>query len=143
MLLLRIPHRLAGKQDPVLHLLRHKRKRLSLFSLRSQERRFCSQFLQSYSNWWLFRCNQKKSLGDFIIVDMSSPALHLRSVWVVELKFNERVHHKKGFQLRNSHLGIQKLIQRQLITETSPVHHIHGSGKLLLHSLKDHDLQQC
>ena len=135
MLFLRIPHRFSECRDPIFSLLRNKRKVFPLFSLRSQEIVFCRSILQQNPNWWLFRCNQKKAIGDFLMVDMSSADISLRCVLVVELKYNQSPKIKKGFQLRNSKLGIAQLIKKQIISHDAAVYHIHSSGKNLLHVL--------
>ena len=137
MLFLHLPHRLAGKQDPIHILLRHSPKFIPLFALRSQELRFSRIFLETFTNYWLFRCNQKKYLGDFIIVDMSSPALHLRQAWVVELKFRQSVQLRKGFQLRNSQLAIEQLTGQGIISNQSPISYLHGGGMKLIEYWKE------
>lgn len=135
MLFLRIPHRFAICRDPIFSILRNQRKTLPLFALRSQEIVFCRTILQQNTNWWLFRCNQKKAIGDFLMVNMSSSDISLRSVLVVELKYNQNPKPKKGFQLRNSQLVIAQLIKEQIISFESPVFHIHSGGKKLLFAL--------
>ena len=122
--LLRIPHRLSAKADPISTLLRRKHWLIPIFTLRSQERYFCQKILQKHKNWWIYRCNQKRSMGDFILVDMSSPHHKMRKVWVVELKYGQPFQHKKGFQLRHGDLAIEDLQSRNIISSECRVTYI-------------------
>lgn len=64
--------------------------RFDQFDMRSHERAFVKAVLGRRSNLWLFRTNQRKSCGDFVVVDMSSPRPALRTAYVVELKLGAR-----------------------------------------------------
>ena len=138
MLLVKIPHRLALQKNCVSMLLRRNGGYIPCFELKSQEQEFCSQLLQHHKNWWLYRCNQKKSIGDFVMVDMSAPVKVFRQVWILELKFCHEFQYKKGFQLRNAQLAIQELIAQQLIVPETPVEYVHCAGKILLSRLQEH-----
>ena len=137
MIMIRIPHHFARCQDPIKRILRHSRRQIPLFSLRSQEQRFCSRILTDHSNWWLYRCNQKKSIGDFVMVDMSSPHQHLRRAWILELKLGHSLEEKQGFQLRNRELAVQVLIKENIISHDSSITCVHSSGTQLLSYLRD------
>ena len=62
---------------------------LERFELRSHERGFALTLLQRRSNLWLFRCDQRRFCGDFVVVDMSAPRPVDRRVHLLELKQNE------------------------------------------------------
>lgn len=61
------------------------------FELRRPEQRFALALLRRRTNLWLFRCDQRRFCGDFVVVDMSSPWPDRRRVHVVELKQNEKL----------------------------------------------------
>ena len=137
MIIIRIPHHFARYQDPIKRILRHSRRQIPIFSLRSQELRFCSAVLTEHSNWWVYRCNQKKFIGDFVMVDMSSPHQHLRRAWILELKFGHELEEKQGFQLRNRDLVVRELMKQNIITQETTITCIHSSGTHLLSYLRD------
>ena len=73
---------------------------LEQFEVSGPERRFVRSLLRAKTNLWLFRCNQRRFCGDFIVVDMSSAtALQRRRVYVIELKANEPIKRAGGVQL--------------------------------------------
>lgn len=55
------------------------------------ERQFVKTLLRARPNLRLFRTNQRKASGDFVVVDMSSPDPSKRRVYVLELKAREPV----------------------------------------------------
>jgi len=64
----------------------HGYRLLEQFAMREPEKRFVRALLRARSNLWVFRTNQRKWCGDFVVVDMSSPAVGERRVYVLELK---------------------------------------------------------
>jgi hypothetical protein len=62
------------------------RRLLQLFQLKSHEKQFVLKLLRESTNLWIFRCNQHRFCGDFVLVDMSSGNSASRKVYVVELK---------------------------------------------------------
>ena len=56
------------------------------FRFKNDELRFARQLVRRKSNYWVFRSNQQKFCGDFIVVDMSSPDTERRRVYVLDLK---------------------------------------------------------
>lgn len=133
MLMLPIPHRMAKYRDPLSLILRTTPKTFqSLFALASQEARFCRAMLQTRTNWWVFRCNQKIFAGDFVLLDMSSARPEKRYVMVVELKSNRRLCARKGHQLQHSQQVLDILIEQNLMTENNSIHYYHGCGPEIL-----------
>ena len=66
---------------------RHQLRELhALFAMEEDEREFARVILDQKPNYWVFRANQKKFCGDFIVVDMSCPDASNRKPIVVELK---------------------------------------------------------
>lgn len=60
----------------------------NLFALHEDERAFAFLLLSHQPHYWLFRSNQRRFCGDFIVVDMSSPLKEGRRVFVLDLKQN-------------------------------------------------------
>lgn len=89
---------------------------LERFEVSGPERRFVVALLRAKTNLWLFRCNQRRFCGDFIVVDMSSAtAQQRRRVYVLELKADEPIRRAGGVQLAN---------WREAIAEIATVHGI-------------------
>jgi hypothetical protein len=84
---------------------------LPCFALSGPEQRFARQLLQRKRNIWLFRCNQRRFCGDFIIVDMSAARLKHRSVAILELKSHEKLtlDGGAGIQFRNATAAVEEL----------------------------------
>ena len=61
---------------------------LERFELGGPEQRFTLALLRRRTNLWVFRCDQRRFCGDFIVVDMSDPRPDRRRVYCVELKQN-------------------------------------------------------
>ena len=137
--LVHIPHRFANSKDPIRQVLKKTYTTLPFFVLRSQEARFCRLFLQKYTNWWLFRCNQKSFMGDFVLVDMSVVDINQRRIWLLELKSGQRdecVQEKQGMQMGNSAKVREVLLAKRLISSTSILRHIHSQGDELIHNIR-------
>jgi len=71
------------------------------FRTHPHEQAWAEALLARRSNLWLFRSNQHAFCGDFLVVDMSSPARESRRVWVVELKRGQ------GLNLQGGGAGVQ------------------------------------
>ena len=69
----------------------HGYRLLEQFAMREPEKRFVRVLLRERSNLRLFRTNQRKWCGDFIVVDMSSPEPSKRRIYVLELKAGEQL----------------------------------------------------
>jgi len=59
------------------------------FEFKNDERPFALALLRRKTNVWVYRANQRRFCGDFVVVDMSArPA---RRVWVIDLKMGRAV----------------------------------------------------
>lgn len=56
------------------------------FAFKADEDAFARGLLERCPQRWVYRCNQRASCGDFVVVDMASPWPARRRAWVVELK---------------------------------------------------------
>lgn len=61
-------------------------QRLEVFAVSNPERAFCRRLLFERRNLWLYRCNQRRFCGDFIVVDMSAGVTDHRRAVALELK---------------------------------------------------------
>ena len=59
-----------------------------MFALKQDERLFARELLYHKPHYWIFRGNQRRFCGDFVVVDMSCPVLRKRKVYVIDLKQN-------------------------------------------------------
>jgi hypothetical protein len=107
--------------------------RFDQFDMRSHERAFVKDVLGRRSNLWLFRTNQRRSCGDFIAIDMSSPVRSDRHAFVMELKMGEPLV-LGGARLQCAHHGsaIDELVAREILEATSPVQLLYGDGAAVL-----------
>lgn len=78
------------------------------FRLSRLEQRFAEELFEP-GRLWLWRCHQKRSCGDFAVVDMSSPLPGRRRAWLLELKTGRML--APGLQLRNSQAARRSLIK--------------------------------
>ncbi len=109
MLALRLPFTMADRGRGLPWVVRglalprqRERRVMSAFAMTRPEHRFALELLERKRNLWLYRCNQRRSCGDFAIIDMSV-ALPLRAVTVLELKTG--AHPRPGgggLQVRNA-----------------------------------------
>jgi len=105
------------------------------FLLSAPERQFVRRFLRTYRNWWLYRCNQVCLCGDFIAVDMSSPAPASRRVLVIELKQHQSLTLGGGGasnQFQRADLAVRELVATDVIREQSPVSRVCGDQDVVL-----------
>ena len=56
------------------------------YALKSDEKPFVRELLGRKRNLWVFRCDQRRFAGDFVVVDMSEPRPARRQVVVLDLK---------------------------------------------------------
>jgi hypothetical protein len=59
---------------------------LAAYAFRNDEGLFARELLTRATQMWLFRSNQRRFCGDFVVVDMSSPIAESRRAWVIDLK---------------------------------------------------------
>lgn len=107
--------------------------RFDQFDMRSHERAFVKAVLGRRSNLWLFRTNQRKSCGDFVVVDMSSSLRARRRAYVMELKMGERLA-IGGARLQCAHYrsAVDELVARDVLDVESPVELLYGDGAVVL-----------
>ncbi|MCK6592621.1 MAG: hypothetical protein L6Q76_34125, partial [Polyangiaceae bacterium] len=82
------------------------------FELKNDERAFARELLGRKSNYWLFRSNQRRACGDFVVVDVSSPHPARRRAFVIDLKQGAPVRvggGGAGVQLRNAESAVSEL----------------------------------
>jgi hypothetical protein len=56
------------------------------FWFKNDEKDFARELLARRPKYWLYRCDQRRACGDFVVVDMSSPHIASRLAWVIDLK---------------------------------------------------------
>jgi hypothetical protein len=107
--------------------------RFDQFEMRSHERAFVKTVLARRSNLWLFRTNQRKSCGDFIAIDMSSPRRADRCAHVMELKMGERlVIGGARLQCAQYAAAVCELVDREILDDESAVELLYGDGGAVL-----------
>ncbi len=83
---------------------------VEIFAMTRPEIAFVRRLLERKRNLWLYRCNQRRFCGDFVVVDMSGP-MNLREALVLELKANEALKLEAGgVQLQNAAEAVAELI---------------------------------
>lgn len=111
---------------------------VAAFDLTADERQFVDGLIRRHRRFWVFRSNQRRFCGDFVVVDMSSPNPGYRPVWVIDLKHGSRLHlggGGAGIQLRNRHLAVRELVRGGVTgTETRP-HAVVGDRRVVLEHL--------
>jgi len=134
---LRLPSWLCQSFDLARAIANDRRPcRFDQFDMRSHERTFVKTVLVRRSNLWLFRTNQRRSCGDFIAIDMSSPVRAERRAYVMELKMGERLV-IGGARLQCAHyaFAVDELVAREVLEERSPVELLYGDGEAVLDHL--------
>ncbi|NTX01386.1 MULTISPECIES: hypothetical protein [Myxococcus] len=56
------------------------------YAMKSDEKPFARELLGRKPNLWVFRCDQRRFAGDFVVVDMAEPRPARRQVVVLDLK---------------------------------------------------------
>ncbi|MEW5847740.1 MAG: hypothetical protein AB2A00_02960 [Myxococcota bacterium] len=83
-----------------------------VFEFKNDEREFVLDLLQRRSNYWVFRSNQQRFCGDFVVVDMSATTPERRRVFVIDLKFRAPLRlggGGAGVQFRNAARAVAEL----------------------------------
>jgi hypothetical protein len=121
-LTIHVPHsRLAQGRPVAWHVLSPCRRREDVarlngsFRFRNDEERFARELVERKSNLWIFRSNQRGFCGDFVVVDMSSPAPDQRRVYVIDLKQRARLKlggGGVGNQFINAAVAVRELAER-------------------------------
>ncbi len=119
--------RLAGLRPVAWHVLARCRLRSesarlhASFRFKNDEGLFARRLARRKSNLWVFRSNQQRSCGDFVVVDMSSPEPKLRRVFVIDLKAGAPLKlggGGVGIQFLNAGLAVRDIAQRAGIIPT-------------------------
>jgi hypothetical protein len=112
------------------------------FEFRNDEKKFAKEVLEQKKNLWIFRTNQQKFCGDFIIIDMSSPIPEKRAIFVLDLKQNAQLKQGgggAGIQFKNAQLAVSELAdKRRLIPTNAPYELLSGDRKAILRYLGVH-----
>ena len=107
--------------------------RFDRFEMRSHERAFVKTVLSRRSHLWLFRTNQRRSCGDFIAIDMSSPRRAARCAYVMELKMGRRLVVGGGrLQCAQYAAAVDELAARGILEERPHVELLYGDGAVVL-----------
>ncbi len=109
---------------------RKARKRFAWFALKDDERVFAAALLRGRPDLILFRSNQRRFCGDFIAVDPAGP-----SAYVIEIKRNRplKVDEGVGIQLKNAGAAIRDIARRTgALTPDAPFEKLFGDRDRLL-----------
>ncbi len=109
------------------------------YRFQNDERAFARRLLRLKPNLWLFRCNQRRFCGDFVVVDMSSPEPERRRVWVVELKRGAPLRvggGGAGVQFQNASRAVAEVARRTGVVAPDAAHdRLSGDGWEILEHL--------
>ncbi|WP_163999182.1 hypothetical protein [Pyxidicoccus caerfyrddinensis] len=86
------------------------------YALKSDEKPFVRELLSRKRNMWVFRCDQRRFAGDFVVVDMSEPRPARRWVVVLDLKLGAPLvlgGGGAGIQLTQAQQAVDALAARQ------------------------------
>ena len=93
------------------------------------------ELTRRHRQFWVFRSNQRRFCGDFVVVDMSAPKPWHRPVWVVDLKHNGKLHlggGGAGVQLRNRQLAVKELAARGVAGEHTEAYAVVGGREVVV-----------
>lgn len=94
------------------------------YALKSDEKPFVRELLGRKRNLWVFRCDQRRFAGDFVVVDMSEPRPARRQVVVLDLKMGAPLvlgGGGAGIQLTQAQLAVEAVAARKgLIAPGTP-----------------------
>jgi hypothetical protein len=88
------------------------RELLAAFAFVNDEALFAKELLVRAPQMWLFRTNQRRFSGDFVVVDMSSPVVDKRRSWVLDLKRGAPLRlggGGAGIQLKNAPFALAEI----------------------------------
>jgi len=86
------------------------------YALKSDEKPFVRELLSRKRNLWVFRCDQRRFAGDFVVVDMSDPRPARRRVVVLDLKMGAPLvlgGGGAGVQLTHAQLAVDGVAARE------------------------------
>jgi len=129
----RILKRLRSRSGPV------SRSVLAAYAFRNDEAVFARELLTRATQMWLFRTNQRRFCGDFVVVDMSSPDPDARRAWVIDLKRGARLKlggGGAGVQLVNASGALAEIARcTGVLSGTSSAEKVVGDKRLVLRHL--------
>jgi hypothetical protein len=104
------------------------------FAFKCDEQGFVTRLLRRRANFWAFRSGQDAFCGDFVLVDMSSPSLTRRPVYVLELKRRAALSlGGLGVQLRNAPRAVAQIARDTgIIAPDSAFETLTGSAEAVL-----------
>jgi hypothetical protein len=91
------------------------------YALKSDEKPFVRELLARKRNLWVFRCDQRRFAGDFVVVDMSEPSPARRQVVVLDLKMGAPLvlgGGGAGVQLTQAQLAVDGVAARKGVIPT-------------------------
>lgn len=107
---------------------------VACYRLSPDEIRFARGLGERHPNLWLYRTHQQRRMGDFAVVDVSSPDVTLRRLWVVEVKLNAPVTDGKGAgnQLTQAHAVRPDLVDAGVLGDEVSAELRVGDGRSLV-----------
>jgi hypothetical protein len=110
------------------------------YALKSDEKPFVRELLSRKHNMWVFRCDQRRFAGDFVVVDMSEPRPARRWVVVLDLKMGAPLvlgGGGAGVQLTHAQLAVDAVAARQgLLSPGTPYMLATGDKAVILGLLR-------
>lgn len=110
------------------------------YALKSDEKPFVRELLSRKRNLWVYRCDQRRFAGDFVVVDMSEPRPEHRWVVVLDLKMGAPLvlgGGGAGVQLTNARLAVDAVAARKgLIASGAPYELATGDKDVMLAFLR-------
>ncbi len=108
------------------------------FAMTEDELSFARALLLVQSQMWLYRTHQRGFAGDFVVVDLSSPAPARRRVFAVELKRGQhvRIHEGTPLQLRNAGLVVSQIARTGVIDDDNPHSMLTGDSRAVVEYLR-------
>lgn len=143
-LILRLPFAMADRHFSLERVLAADPERpwaaswrmLPAFALSAPELRFARELMRRKRNLWLYRCNQRRWCGDFVVVDMSARPPRQQPVLVVELKSGAKLKlggGGAGNQFENARLAVFELAHlEQAVTAPPAPTLVCGDGAAVL-----------
>lgn len=143
-LLLKLPRRSLARRDAVRTLVGRLDLRVSsraqlasAFAFKDGELAFARALVER-TNLWLYRVNQRAFGGDFLVVDLSSPALDRRPVIALDLKRGGRVREgRPGIQMQRTDRAVAALAALGLVAPSCIPVHLVGDARWVLAAMDD------
>jgi len=104
---------------------------IARFALKCDEGRFARRLLERAPQHWVFRTQQGRGCGDFVVVDMSSPDPARRRAWALDLKLGGLVRERVGIQLGRIDRATRELRAQEVIGYRVEPKCLYGDGARL------------